>query len=1331
MATVPQTLYGAHLQPLREFATPEALENATLQALYRALDIGDLVAFAGAGMSVDYGYPVWSKLGTEVVSAVKKAAEQLKPPLGGVEQQFLDQIDEERLKQVSGTELTSILDYCQRLFFRRDQESKFREIALGAIFSGPFPSMEPPMSPIKAVIQYLKIRRFVTTNYDSVIPKVLLPELIREDLALLQKGEPMCPTINRLNAAPADLILFAMGVGTYRSGVVNLHGSAKDREDKDADIVLTETQYQRPYASNDALMRDLREAYGLIFAANSVLFVGTSLEEDDILRPLRQFVSDNDIASRHRPWFALIDSPPDVKKHRAEIFNRYYYRYGIRVIFVNRNDNEKRGQALVHKIREIQKGWEEYRRERTDVPHARIPRFHQVPKEEGHSVIAHHAAVHNLPPVQLKLSTLLASREPLKRDLRKSFFILGQQGRGKGWAGYEIAQYRHRDNIPTLGFFGTTHFANEFFSLVDGARRHLVAAMENDRSLSDRTGVEGFFDALRKVQADCFFVFGGVGRLLRNLPYDMQEQPRDSAANALPGNTPEETSDIDPDSFRMLMQFRWGRSASLEISQFLNGVLKFGCETFTTEQQSGRAPEVGFYKCVFLTSSVLPHALQQEIKHSKRRGCRPVFIGSIAPNPAQCSMDDTLSDAGGNDHDALQVPLVEICRLVPQNLYATDVVHHIVRFALAAESHGTSPCLAWLRDLALNLGRTEPQARPEEVMRSAVSFLSSGNIFGDPPMFRTDFSVTGSAHNRRWTRLAMVLETLSLFTTPVEAYVLAAALDTSPMDPYVNAALRERKEPKECQWTPEDWRDELPNFLEEVYHNTRLVLRIRAVPESGVIFRYTAHSLVRSAMLRRLGGRPNRPAEIQQFDLNDFASEPADVQPLRVEGAERTLRAFDALVVKADEAFGCMENPDVQMIAKKAKLRAFVRGAYGVLRAGWSATGLGRLLTESPSVGSPAPVYQQYHRRLTRLLNLVHAYDRLSASPPSSGDQAAIQPTKSSEHDGALYHDELAWLFNELGLVCYCQGALPDSSAFFRLGERINRRIESGEPVHAAGVDRPRHPDQPGYRQIESKINLASVLIDRARLSRARDALIQAATFTRECRGDADRIRDEIMARIHGFLGLVAHLSGDSRTALALYGSAIDVLSRCESWRGVSVFSRHRSDLHRAENRLKEAREDLATAVAAAEEGFHPDLVHFCRVSEANLVRTEVANQVPDRISVAASLEPTLRFARNIGSAKLESDVYRVMGLIELDQRDFEAATRSALNCLWLASAYHLRLRLMSSLELLGRLMRKRGDLHGARNVFESVVKLGQSFEFRRPAEFADKALAELTLRQR
>jgi hypothetical protein len=212
---------------------------------------------------------------------------------------------------------------------------------------------------------------------------------------------------------------------------------------------------------------------------------------------------------------------------------------------------------------------------------------------------------------------------------------------------------------------------------------------------------------------------------------------------------------------------------------------------------------------------------------------------------------------------------------------------------------------------------------------------------------------------------------------------------------------------------------------------------------------------------------------------------------------------------------------------------------------------------------------------------------------------------------------------------------------------------------------------------------------------------------------------------------LVAHLSGDHIGAERLYGSAIQVLSEAGAWRGVSVFLRHRSDLLRKLNRLKAARSDIEGAITASEAGFHPDLLHFCRVSEANLRRFEAAagretTSGRARPVSVTEIEPTLRFAKNLGSAKLESDAYRIKAFIEMDQGDFESAYHSALDCLWLCRAYHLRLRTIASIELLGQVLHRRGDREDARRLFLESAQLARRYEYPSVIDSTERALGAM-----
>ena len=1260
------TRFGAHLRPLREFQTFPELEQATHQALYRALDIGDLIAFAGAGVSSDFGYPMWGKLAGLVVDKVKSdtAIAEFDPPLSTVEKDYLKQVTPRRLAKGSPQYLGSVLDYCHRIYFRRECDGKFSRIVTN-IFESHTAVKPDRETSIQALIERLQLRRFMTTNYDELIEKALLPELSRDGHAILDKAGERCPQINRLDSRTSELVSFALGVGDYRSGVLHLHGTMP-KPKEDPDIVLTESQYQRQYASDHAAARDRRDAYRLLFTANSILFIGTGLEEDDILRPLRQFVSDEDISYRHRPWFALKPMLKSKMGEASEFFHRYYYRYGIRTIFSPHDTPDDIGPSLVRTLTTIQAGWFEYRRIRTAPPAARIPSFFQVTDAQNieHRVVAHHANVYADDLVKRLLRPETETLRRLASGGRKSLLLLGHQGRGKGATGLEIACHKLLSGNETIGFFATTHFANDFLSIVDAARLHLIASagvMGIDADLPSKDGqsvVQHFFAVLTKISADCFFVFGGIERLLRNLPYnlpgdDRSDPPAAAATREASGNQ---------QLMRMLTRLRWGRSANPEISQFLSQVIAFHDRSGTPGPNTKR---------IVLTSSAVPDILVGRILPAKLSQVdfdadmvMPIEAligdGQIAPFPANLIPTDPTVGKIRQHFD-------NVCRLARFNLYTTDALSHAIGMVCGARGSDIWRCLLWLQELEVDAGRLEQHHRAEEIIRAIVILLEShaDRIGGD--------MIDG------WKKLRTILETISRFTTPVEPEVLAIALEQS--------------EPTRANWNAKTWEAVLKSILPVIHEKSRLVLVVR--PASGAAGdRYTTHSLVRAAMLRRLRGRIERPAEIQQFGLSDFASEPAAVQPVTNNEAELTLRIVDE-IARTVEKSPALRDDAVGM-------RSHIRGAYGVLRAGWSATGLGRLLTEPLTVGQAAPVYQHYHRRLTRLLNLVYEHDERHR------DRVTDSPNliRGSDRNAALYHDELGWLFNELGLVCYSQGAISDSYAFFRLGEQVNQQIEQ---------------ESPGYRMIESKINLASVLIDRARLKQARELLIQAATFATTYRADTV----DVMARIHGFLGLVAHLSGDSEKGLSFYKAAIDALAKQESWRGVSLFRRHRSDLLRGEGKIDDAKLDLVRAIAAAEAGFHPDLVHYCRVSEANLVRLEARTQANKRASVA-SLEPTLRFARSIGSAKLESDVYRIKGLIELDQSDFDASTRSALACLWISKAYGLRLRMMSSLELLGRLMRQKGDLDDARRTFRAVVRLGQEFEYQRPMEDADKALAEL-----
>jgi tetratricopeptide (TPR) repeat protein len=205
----------------------------------------------------------------------------------------------------------------------------------------PPPHARPLLDPIKSLIDDVKVRRFLTTNYDveiertietlgfrNLTPKshfspVLSPAsseaiFIEEStLGLRARASVLTPE----TAGP--MIDFAAQASAMTFDVFHLHGRAGAFDP----LVVTEGDYRALYARRDSHTIAVDHALRLTFGGNPVLFVGSSVREADILRPLREF-ADRSAREDHVQLFALL--PAEVSK--AEIDSAAYQlkaRYGV------------------------------------------------------------------------------------------------------------------------------------------------------------------------------------------------------------------------------------------------------------------------------------------------------------------------------------------------------------------------------------------------------------------------------------------------------------------------------------------------------------------------------------------------------------------------------------------------------------------------------------------------------------------------------------------------------------------------------------------------------------------------------------------------------------------------------------------------------------------------------------------------------------------------------------------------------------------------------------------------------------------------------------------
>jgi tetratricopeptide (TPR) repeat protein len=454
-----------------------------------------------------------------------------------------------------------------------------------------------------------------------------------------------------------------------------------------------------------------------------------------------------------------------------------------------------------------------------------------------------------------------------------------------------------------------------------------------------------------------------------------------------------------------------------------------------------------------------------------------------------------------------------------------------------------------------------------------------------------------------------------------------------------------------------------------------------------------------------MGYFPSAPAEAHSFEITGWSSEVPDTLSGPGEGHELSIRSIDAMLNRLEEAGRTRRKAAEEETSKPARsetlddaaaetmedheYRHLIRATFGLIRSRWTATAIPRLNVLEPetTLRLPRPHYDAYQRRLARLLNAIRTMNTIrelwlnEESPHEVAEKKRLRAEVQHE-DAVLYADELAWLYNELGLVAFSTGLVADSYALFRAGQHVNAVAERGYQ---------------GHRWCASAINLGLVQIERGNLARGRYHL-ESAMRT------AHTLRDDLLkARARGHLGLVHHLMGNYQESEKLYNRAIKKLLRVGNHRGSSIFLMHRADLRRRMHRFKEAASDLRESVAAAESGRHPDLVHYANLATAKLKRTQKPNLV-----TLEELTPAIDFARRVGIPRLQCDAQIVQGQIALEQGEYDMAGRLAVSSLGIASSLGLRLRLTGGLILLGRVSEARGHRPGATKLYQAAIELAE-----------------------
>jgi SIR2-like domain len=143
-------------------------------------------------------------------------------------------------------------------------------------------------SPIRHLALDWSIRRFITTNYDSEIERALTAlDFVKRDRGRAEARANQFDSLNFSRNATGQALRFALEGPRRHASVLHLHGDIHDA----ASLIVTESHYQRLYLDDHPLRDLVNNATQANFAANPLLFVGSDVSEDDVLRPMREFMS--------------------------------------------------------------------------------------------------------------------------------------------------------------------------------------------------------------------------------------------------------------------------------------------------------------------------------------------------------------------------------------------------------------------------------------------------------------------------------------------------------------------------------------------------------------------------------------------------------------------------------------------------------------------------------------------------------------------------------------------------------------------------------------------------------------------------------------------------------------------------------------------------------------------------------------------------------------------------------------------------------------------------------------------------------------------------------
>ncbi len=229
-----------------------------LKALSEVMARSRTVGFVGAGYSIRSGFPAWTQLLKELHKQIERDGGTAPEPEKVPDKRWLAEI---YAQEVAGK--SSLQDALRRAFeqYQADQRPNVQETA--------------ELDRMQMLVARLPFNHFITTNYDSLLEQACNTVFEQLNGRKPLESEKCISRDGRVDSQFSD---FLGSIADTRRSVLHLHGRLEGDE-----LTLSMGAYDQQYLHDAMLLRMFS-----IFATCTVVFLGSSMEDTDMMELLRR-----------------------------------------------------------------------------------------------------------------------------------------------------------------------------------------------------------------------------------------------------------------------------------------------------------------------------------------------------------------------------------------------------------------------------------------------------------------------------------------------------------------------------------------------------------------------------------------------------------------------------------------------------------------------------------------------------------------------------------------------------------------------------------------------------------------------------------------------------------------------------------------------------------------------------------------------------------------------------------------------------------------------------------------------------------------------------------